>query len=235
MNDADKLVDSLFDPKLNRPESKYGSTRSTLFGKFYERIISKWLEEERGYSLERWQGKATRKPRIYWNEVSTDKFDFYKCEEFKGQFGNSLKNLGGASHCTPDGVLKANGRFIIWEAKNWPLWREEGDPKAQIMRCLINRPWVLATHFDFGGDAHEISRFLFSWWDLKPLEKKQIEDKINNVIGQDKFEIILTRAIMKDCIANQYGWYEEIIRQEQLNVMRFFDQCLGKSGPQGLA
>ena len=220
----------LFDAKLNRVESKYASTRSTLFGKFYERIISKWLEMEWGYHLERWHNQGTHKPRIYWKNISIDSSSFSAHGELKMRFVNSLKNLvqGNASHCTPDGLFNKDGRCYIWEAKHWPLYPETGGHEKQILDYMIKTPWVLATEFDLSRTAKRIDGFLFSWWEIKPPHKKaELEKTINDIISPNKFEIILTHDILEDCILAQYDWYREIVMQEKENIDRFFAQLIG--------
>jgi len=150
--------------EYNKPESKYGATRSTLFGRFYERIISKWLEEREGYSLKRQSGGAVHKPRIYWKNIQIDNFDFSRDWLSKKEVEKSLKSKESkGSHCIPDGVFKKNTKFYIWEAKNWPLYPEKG-PKHQIKRYLTTNPWIIAENFDLSGKEYEISGFLFSFW-----------------------------------------------------------------------
>ena len=99
-------IDKLFNPKDNKPESKYGSTRSTLFGKFYERIVAKWFEETQNYDLKRWDNGATHKPRIYWHKLSLVNFNFRNELKFKAKVEKLLQS--GKSYCTPDGLLERN-------------------------------------------------------------------------------------------------------------------------------
>lgn len=213
--------------KYNRPESKYGSTRSTLFGKFYERIISKWLEEM-GYSLERWRSGAVHKPRIYWKSISLDMFDFSGGWFSREEVEESLETLKSERrYCTLDGVFKRSGEFYIWEAKNWPLFPEKG-PKPQIKKYLTAYPWIFAKKFDLSGKEYEISGFLFSFWYMTPEDKREIEEGVNRIIGENRFKIILTRELLDECINEQYDWYREIIKQERANIYEFFDQLLGE-------
>jgi hypothetical protein len=220
-------VDDLFSEKDNRPESRYGSTRSTLFGKFYERIIANWLEKEKDYELKRRPNRAVHKPRIYWNKISLDNFNFAEESTFETKAEKFLH--GHRSHCTPDGLFERRGKSYIWEAKNWPLYPEKG-PESQIWNYFSNNPWILARTFDYEGNELEISGFLFSFWDMEIPVKKRIENKVNKIIGENKFEIILTKEIMKACIHNKYDWYVQIIDQEKNNIDKFFDQLLGITG-----
>jgi hypothetical protein len=215
----------LFSAKDNKPESKYGSTRSTLFGKFYERIIAKWLEEEKDYEPKRWPNGAVHKPRIYWNKISLDNFSFAGESTFETKVRKLLQSH--RSHCTPDGLFERKGKSYIWEAKNWPLYPEKG-PESQIWNYFSDNPWILARTCDYEGDELEISGFLFSFWDMEIPVKKRIENKVKNIIGENRFEIICTKEIMKACIQNQYDWYVQIIKQEKNNIDDFFDRLLGK-------
>ena len=213
----------------NWRESRYGSTRSTLFGKFYERVLRKWLEENRHCTLVRWQDSAVHKPRIYWRNVSFEGSDFSHEPSLKEQMSQALRQK--ASHCTPDGVFVKENRFYVWEAKNWPLYPEQG-PRSQILSYLASNPWVLARRFDFSGIQYEISGFWFSFWcneEVDESEIRKVEQVINSIIGTARLEIILTEKILDDCIINQYPWYLKIIRQEKENVEQFFNQLLGQS------
>lgn len=223
--EARDIINSRYN--CNWRESRYGSTRSTLFGKFYERILRRWLEERRQCTLARWQDSAVRKPRIYWRNVSVEGFDFSQQKRLGEQMAQSLRQK--ASHCTPDGVFKKEGRFYVWEAKNWPLYPEKG-PRAQILAYFEANPWVLARTFDSGGIQHEISGFWFSYWCNKEgdeIEIQEVAQAINSVVGSDRLEIIPTDRVLDDCMTNRYPWYLEIVEQERENVEQFFDQLLG--------
>jgi len=216
----------LFSAEDNEPESKYGSTRSTLFGKFYERIIAKWLEEEKGYALKRWPNAAVHKPRIYWNKISVDNFNLADEATFEKKVKRLLQS--GRSYCTPDGLFERDRKLYIWEAKNWPLYPEKG-PESQIWNYFSDNPWILARTCNYEGEEIEISGFLFSFWDMDTSVKNRIENKVNKIIGENRFETVRTIEIMEDCIRSQYDWYIRIIEQEKNNVDDFFEQLLGKS------
>jgi hypothetical protein len=208
-------------------ESRYGSTRSTLFGKFYERILREWLEEKKHCTLMRWQNTAIHKPRIYWRNVSTKGFNFSRQPKLKERMAKALGQK--TSHCTPDGVFEKEGRFYIWEAKNWPLYPEKG-PRDQILTYFASTPWVLARIFDFSGSQREISGFWFSYWcnsEQDEEEIRKVEQEMNSIIGSERLEIIPTDRILDDCITNRYQWYLKIIKQEKENVEQFCDQLLG--------
>ena len=220
-----KNVDDLFRAKDNKPESKYGSTRSTLFGKFYERIIAKWLELKKDYQLKRRRNGAVCKPRIEWKEIVLGDFDIAQESSFNQE--KVRQTLQSKFHCTPDGLFECNEKVYIWEAKNWPLYPDKG-PKVQIWNYLSEHPWILATTCICDKTKREISGFLFSFWDIDFTEKNEIEHGVNRIIGKAKFEIILSNEIIEDCIQNQYDWYVDIITEEKCNIDTFFDQLLGK-------
>lgn len=219
----------ILNASYNKEESKYGSTRSTLFGKFYERILVKWFEKKRYCRAVGWPGKRqVHKPRIYWKNLSVEGFDFSGAEELKQQMADSLKNK--VSHCTPDGVFEKDGKFYIWEAKNWPLYPEKG-PRQQILAYLANYPWILARTFDLSRSKYAVSGFWFSYWCNKPDDEREIEEverTVSTIVGEGRFEIILTDRVLDDCIANQYPWYIEVVEQERANVAHFFEQLLGR-------
>jgi hypothetical protein len=199
------------------------TTRSTLFGKFYEKIVSKWLEETNGYKLARYPNGTARKPRIYWNQISSARYDHLAIELFKPSFTDLAKK----SHCTPDGLFTKNGKSYVWEAKNWPNWAG-GGPEKDIWKFFTDNPWVLATKADVNGATTDISGFIFSFWDMKPEIKDRIETQINNLIGVGRFEIKLNKEILQDCLDHRYPWYVDIVQKERKNIGDFFDELLGK-------
>lgn len=151
-----------------------------------------------------------------------DKFHFASVENFKPKPNELLKR----SHCTPDGFFIRDGKSYVWEAKNWPLYPENG-PEQQIWKYLSNNPWILATSANLSSSEKEISGFLFSFWNIPSITRARIEEQVNQIIGMGKFEIILTCDIIDDCIKEQYVWYRQIIEQEKENVGKFFIQLLG--------
>lgn len=58
--------------------------------------------------------------------------------------------------------------------------------------------------------------------------KDRIETRVNNIVGENRFKVILTREILVDCIQNKYDWYIEIIEQEKSNMDKFLNLLLGK-------
>jgi len=214
--------------QYDKPESKHGATRSTLFGKFYERILARWLEEKRLCTLRRWPDKRVNKPTIYWKEVSAEGLDFGEHEKLRVGMVFSLNSK--VSHCTPDGVFEKDGQYYIWEAKNWPLYPEKG-PKDQILNYMKLNPWVLANSFELQGAQYNISGFWFSYWSNSERDRDEIREAqrvINSIIGNGRLDIILTDEVLDDCIVSRYPWYTEIIEQEKADVEQFFRQLLGR-------
>ena len=144
-------------------------------------------------------------------------------------FENKVERLlqSGRSHCTPDGLFERGQKIYIWEAKHWPLYPEKG-PESQIWNYFSDNPWILAQTCHQGGEAKEITGFLFSFWDMDTSVKNRIEDRVNKIIGENRFKIVRTIEVIDDCIRNQYDWYKCIIGQEKTNVDEFFEQLLGR-------
>jgi len=226
IDEGNPIIETLkiFNEEDNKPESRYGSTRSTLFGKFYERIISKYLEEINGYHLIRWENNQVNKPRIYWKKINMNSYKDFNDWLPKDKIIENLDNKN--SHCTPDGAfIKGNSNYI-WEAKHWAPYPEKGSI-SQLQEYFIANPWIFADTFQIRNQLRRIDGFLFSFWNMTKNEQKEIEQNINNIIGEEKFRIILTYDILDDCRKNKYGWYTEIIEQEKWNIDLFFSELLG--------
>lgn len=144
-----------------------------------------------------------------------DNFNLANEATFKKKVKKLLQS--GRSHCTPDGLFERDRKLYIWEAKNWPLYPEKG-PESQIWSYFSDNPWILARTCNYEGKEIEISGFLFSFWNMDTSVKNRIENKVNKIIGENRFKIILTIEIMEDCIQGQYDFYIRIIEQEKNNV-----------------
>lgn len=210
MKEPDKIID---DP-----------IKSTLFGKFYEKIIISWLSEIKGFTI--YQGK----PRIYWNDVAFAKLDHeaeIKVNEVLDKYKKEKR------FCTPDGFLQKNEEFYIWEAKNWPLWSEGKKPLDQLRDLLCSLPLILASKGVYRSHEYNIDGILFSWWSepkgATPEDLDHLLKDVRGLIAPRTFELIYTDKILKDCIQNQYPWYLQIIREEQKRVVTLFEDLLGSS------
>ena len=126
--------------------------KSTLFGKFYERIILEWLKEEKGFT--RFEGK----PRIYWKDVELingDSKSAHRLNEVLKRYKNEKQ------FCTPDGLLEKNGKFYIWEAKNWPLYNEGKKPLSQLEDLVFSMPLIQAKKAVYRSKKYNIDEFYF--------------------------------------------------------------------------
>lgn len=212
-------------------ESNYGSTQATLFGKFYERILSRWIEQELGCKREPSDSakSAIHKPRVYWRSIGIDGFDFAEHQDLKDGMAEALTKL--RSHCTPDGAFTKDGKWYVWEAKNWPLYPQNGSGK-QILDYLKDHPWVLAHELELCGVRHPIAGFWFSFWCRDAKQEaliREAEQVIKSIVGTDRFKIILTDEVLDDGIEKQHPWYLEVVGQEREHIEAFIDKLLSKS------
>jgi len=191
--------------------------KATLFGKFYEKIISRWFKEIKGFTV--FDGK----PRVYWKDVESAK------RSGKGvtKLNRILKKYKQKKHyCTPDGFLQKNGRYYIWEAKNWPLWTEGKNPIDQLRDLLFSMPLILTTKAVYRNVKYEVNGVLFSWWS-KPDGVESLLGEINKLIAPRTFEVFYTDEILKDCIKNKYPWYLEVIKKEKYRIDELWKDLLG--------
>ena len=195
------------------------SKKATIFGTFYEQIVRSWLENIEKYHI--FEGK----PRVYWKTIRIDTEDtslFTKNIKLKLQ-----KILDqNRSYCIPYGFLTKDEKYYIWEAKNWPFWKENKLPLEQLRDVLSELPQIFADQVNYRKKTYnDIAGFVFSWWD----RLDDIEDLIESIerITGKKFKIYFTSEILKDCIKNQYAWYIEIIKEEQERSKDLFKGLLG--------
>lgn len=198
--------------------------KSTLFGKFYEKIILGWLKERKGFTV--YNGK----PRIYWKDVAFIGGDHESVLKFNAVLD---KYKTERQFCTPDGFLQKNGEFYIWEAKNWPLWSEGKVPLDQLRDLLFSMPLFLATKGFYRTQEYSVDGILFSWWSMP--EGATSEDvnhllkDVRNLIAPRTFELFYTDKILEECIQNQYPWYLQIIKEEHARIVTLFKDLLGRS------
>jgi len=131
--------------------------RSTLFGKFYEKIIRGWFKANRFIVFK-------GKPRVYWKDQPTHSKK--ESSKLKNKLIDLLEQYKKEKQfCTPDGLLKKDDRYFIWEAKNWPLWSLE-----KMDDVLSDAPWLLAkiatykmSKYNINGIIHVLNlSWLFS-------------------------------------------------------------------------
>jgi len=188
------------------------SVKATLFGKFYEKILLRWLKEKKGFTI--FDGK----PRVYWKDIEFSQ----KGNELTWKLTEALsKYKNNKQFCTPDGFLQRDSNYYIWEAKNWPHWSEGKKPLVQLRDVLSSTPLILSTKAVYRGKPYNLDGILFSWWS-KPEGANALSEEINQLISPRSFEIFFTADILTDCIAQKFSWYIEIIKEEKIRIDEFF-------------
>jgi hypothetical protein len=192
--------------------------KSTLFGKFYEGIVLGWLRENKHFI------PADGKPRIYWQDLKPVR----KNNQSASKLNETLhKYKAEKMFCTPDGLLQKEDKYYIWEAKNWPLWKEGKTEFNQLRDVLLSLPQILAKKAYYRTEKKAIHGFLFSWWS-KPVGADALSKEIGSLIAPRSFEIFYTKHVLEDCIEKQYPWYLRIIDKERISVDKFFEDLIGK-------
>lgn len=192
------------------------ATLATLFGRFYEKIIRKWLEIELCFKV--YEGK----PRIYWKEQPLPSIPPNATDSMSGLVDIFKNTKQSKSYCTPDGLLERNGEYFIWEAKNWPKWSESID------NVLWKSPWLLARKVDYRKEKLNLDGILFFWW-KQPQNENQLLAEIRDFISPLSFEIHYTSEILNKCLHEQPAWYRTIIEQERSAIDKFFAELLGSA------
>jgi len=222
--EIDEMIDTLklFDQAGKSEESiiqtDLDSIRSTLFGKFYEGIIAKWLEDQENYK------HMPGKPNVYWNETSplaVAKTDLGKAlnEALKTKKKNNF-------WANMDGVFEKDNQLYLWEAKNWAKWDEGKKLKQQVEDLLKSSPWLLADKIKHKGTYKELHGFIFSWW--QEFEgHKDLEHDINKLINRP-FAFYFTSNIIEDCRTKKYQWYQNLVNEQKKNIDAFFKELLGE-------
>lgn len=198
---------------------KVDSTKSTLFGRFYEQIVSEWLKTE-GFKA------RIGKPRVYWKDIESAKGRTTSANDLN----NALKDKDKMhkEFCTPDGLLDKEGRCYIWEAKNWPGYTGNQEPLDQLRATLFTMPQILATKAKYRNKYVDIHGFVFSWWS-EPDGSNGLSKEITELIAPNTFEIFYTDKIINDCKIKGYEWYSGIIDREKRRTDNFFKDLLDKN------
>jgi len=195
------------------------SIRSTLFGKFYEGIIAKWLEEKEGYK--HLQGK----PCVYWKNTqpllnpSNDAFIDSLNKSLEQKRNNNIRT-------NSDGLFEKDGGFYLWEAKHWAKWNEGKPIEKQVEDLLSNSPWLLAKNVKHNGQDKKINGILFSWWQRFEGYEKLQQDISRRI--RLPFKFYFTSDIIDDCRRNKYHWYQKLINEQKENIDEFFRELLGE-------
>lgn len=193
------------------------SIRSTLFGKFYEGIIAKWLVEKEGYLHQ------NGKPCVYWKEID----ELNLSDNFSKSLNGSLESKKRHNkHSNSDGLFKKNDKYFLWEAKHWAKWNEGKELEKQVGDLLSNSPWLLAKKVKKSGENIKIDGILFSWWQrFKGYET--LQQDVSQRIGLP-FKFYFTSDIIDDCRRNKYCWYKKLINEQKENIDEFFRELLGE-------
>jgi len=193
------------------------SIRSTLFGKFYEGIIAKWLQEKEKYTHKK------GKPCAYWNEI----LELKSSDDFSIKLNKSLNDKKQRNkHTNSDGLFEKNGKLYLWEAKHWAKWDEGKAIQTQVKDLLSGSPWILAKKVKHCGKPIAIDGILFSWWQKfegYDMAEKEIERIINL-----PFKFYFTSEIIKDCRREKYDWYIKLVNEQKENIDEFFKELLGE-------
>lgn len=188
--------------------------RSTLFGKFYEEIIRGWFKTK-GFIV--YEGK----PRVYWKDQPIPHIK--ERTTFESKLINSLiQYKKERQFCTPDGFIRKDGRYFVWEAKNWPLWFNE-----EMGDFLEDASWLLTKVVTYRGTRYRINGIIFSWWS-KPENEREILENVRNCISPISFDVYYTKDILQECVSTVPDWYVKIIKSHKQDIADFFEQLLGK-------
>ena len=222
------MIDTLemFKTGKNSRKSKHSiiqndldSIRSTLFGKFYEGIIAKWLQEHDKYIL------IDGKPCVYW--VNTKSLYNASDKAFQQRINSALKKKKQKNVRTnSDGFFTKASNNYLWEAKNWAKWSEGKTVYNQVLDLLSSSPWLLAKEVKHNGEFKAVNGILFSWWQ-KFDRYHDIEKQISSNI-RIPFKFYFTSKIIDDCRIEKYDWYLKLINEQKENIDDFFKELLGE-------
>ncbi len=192
------------------------SVKATLFGKFYEKIVLGWFREKNLY--EPFEGK----PRIYWKDV-----EFVVGDSEPSRIVNEAlkEKREDKQYCTPDGFLQKDGRYYIWEAKNWALWSEGKKPLDQLTELLFEMPLILATKTTYRNQEYHVTGILFSWWS-RPEGDEALIETLSSLIAPRTFQIFFTADVLEDCIHKKYPWYLQLVQREKDRTEEFFSDLM---------
>lgn len=151
---------------------------------------------------------------VKWSEA-----EFIKVNKSAPEFKDALEMCKEKQFCTPDGFVEMDGKYYIWEAKNWPIWRSE------LREVLFSMPAVLATMAYCKRTPHKIHGFLFFWWS-EPINSESILKEVTDLIAPHIFDIFYMTDILDECRSEQYSWYLEIIKEEEDRINQLFNDLL---------
>lgn len=219
MIDTLKIFEKAGKSKESIIQNDLDSIRSTLFGKFYEGIIAKWLEENEGYIHQE------SKPCVYWKETESLKVSLKN--DFVMNLNEALeKKKRNNIRSNLDGLFEKNKRYFLWEAKHWAKWDEGKTIETQVRDLLSYSPWILTKKVKHGGEFINIQGILFSWWQEFD-GYMRMEKEIKQIIKLP-FKIYFTSDIVDDCRKEKYEWYQKLVNEQKENIEDFFMELLGE-------
>ena len=207
----------------------------SMFGKFYEKILEKYLEHFEGYEI-----KKDGKPIIYFSEEDIRRLNIEKLiaetdlkelrktvEDISGRIQRSKKKL---AKCMPDGLVKKGGKYIIWEAKCEARSIIKRMSWWPIEKRYFEFDWFLANKCRFKGENIPINGYILFWWS-KPIIGQEIEKheiiikKLQKAaqIMNKSFEIKYIKEILSMLIKKKPDWYLSILKEQQEKINRFFN------------
>lgn len=170
-------LDNLFSAKQS------GAMRVTLFSKFYEELLRQYFSHNL-YKV------CKGKPRIFWKKIIIP-------SEVRGsnhlKLVNSLKTKQRKeSYCIPDGLFVKDGKYFVWEAKNWvqELYSSPFD------KYVWSFAWLLANKVEYKGKTHNLSGFVISWWEREVgMEETLIE--LRRQVYPLNVDLVITKEIVQ--------------------------------------
>lgn len=212
---------NIFDTPRNSKDSlistNLGSIKSTLFGKFYEGIVAHYLVDREGYK--HLQGK----PCVYWKDIPANK---HSKNNLLNTLYQGLTDVNNSKkvHTNSDGLYFKEGKYYLWEAKNWPKWKTDKSIYEQTYKLLLNSPWILAKSVIHKNKTYNINGILFSWWQEFD-NYEELENELSDSIGL-KFKFYFTNKILDECRSEQYDWYIKLIKEQEKNINELFNDLL---------
>jgi hypothetical protein len=204
-------------------KNNYGAMRVSLFAKFYEDILREYFRNVRGFHV--FKGK----PRIFWKDIqistTTEKMNENHRKLIDELDKKKRNNEDG--YCIPDGLFFKNGKYFLWEAKNWIPELFEKNPFSKYVWTF---PWLLAKKVTYKGKKYPISGFIISWWDNEEGLKNALTE-LRQIVAPLTVEVVFTKDVLCECISRKYQWYENLMKEIQKyrkNINEFFDILMGK-------
>lgn len=192
-----------------------GAMRVFLFAKFYEDLLRLYLSQT-GYHV--LQGK----PRVIWRSVPLPSLVHSNNHARLVETLTGLQNT--AKYCTPDGLLVREAKQYLWEAKNWV---QELYPSPFADR-IWSFPWLLATNASYQGQTYPLAGFVISWWEREHGMDEALAE-LRRCVHPLSVEVIITKEVLRNCIAAQYPWYVQLVEEKRKNIDEFFDSLLGRT------